>query len=200
MEMEGGTTFHFIDASPAEALEVAKEAAGDQDVRLGGGATTIRDFLTARLVDHMHVVVAPILLGRGVRLWDGLESHVHPRAWLTPMTARGSTAAIGVGVQDAHLGDLVDRKVVRGGRCADRVGRRGVVDAEDGPLVVADVGVHPGDPELGVATDDTLGVDGERAAVGEHARDDVPGHAVQHPPGGSGAHRENPLGEAAHLG
>jgi dihydrofolate reductase len=71
--MEGGTTFHFIDASPAEALETAREAAGGQDVRLGGGATTIRDFLAAGLVDYMHIVVVPILLGRGVRLWDGVE-------------------------------------------------------------------------------------------------------------------------------
>ena len=69
----GGTTFHFVDASPAEALETAREAAGGQDVRLGGGPTVIRDFLAAGLVDHMHTVVVPILLGRGVRLWDGLE-------------------------------------------------------------------------------------------------------------------------------
>jgi dihydrofolate reductase len=73
IEMEGGTTFHFIDASPAEALETAREAAGGKDVRLGGGATMIRDFLAAGLVDHMHTVVVPIVLGRGVRLWDGLE-------------------------------------------------------------------------------------------------------------------------------
>ena len=73
IEMEGGTTFHFIDASPAEALETAREAAGGKDVRLGGGPTLIREFLAAGLVDHMHVVVVPILLGRGVRLWDGLE-------------------------------------------------------------------------------------------------------------------------------
>jgi len=73
IEMEGGTTFHFIDASPAETLETARKAAGGRDVRLGGGATTIRDFLAAGLVDHMHVVVVPILLGRGVRLWDGVE-------------------------------------------------------------------------------------------------------------------------------
>ena len=71
IEMEGGTTFHFLDASPAEALEAAREAAGGDDVRIGGGATMIRDFLAAGLVDHMHVVVVPILLGRGVRLWDG---------------------------------------------------------------------------------------------------------------------------------
>jgi dihydrofolate reductase len=71
--MEGGTTFHFIDASPAEALEAAREVAGGQDVRIGGGATVIREFLAAGLVDHMHTVMVPILLGRGVSLWDGLE-------------------------------------------------------------------------------------------------------------------------------
>src|SRR5262245_7130140 len=74
IEMEGGTTFHFLDATPAEALETAREAAGGQDIRLGGGPSVVRDFLAARLVDHMHVVQVPILLGRGVRLWDGLES------------------------------------------------------------------------------------------------------------------------------
>jgi dihydrofolate reductase len=73
MEMEGGTTFHFLDVPPAEALETAREAAGGQDVRIGGGPTVIRDFLAAGLIDHMHVTVVPILLGRGVRLWDTLE-------------------------------------------------------------------------------------------------------------------------------
>ena len=73
IEMEGGTTYHFLDASPAEALETARAAAGGQDVRIGGGATVIREFLAAGLIDHMHIVVVPILLGRGVRLWDGLE-------------------------------------------------------------------------------------------------------------------------------
>jgi dihydrofolate reductase len=71
--MEGGTTFHFIDASPAEALEMASTAADGRDTRLGGGPTVIRDFLAAGLVDHAHIVVVPILLGRGVRVWDGLE-------------------------------------------------------------------------------------------------------------------------------
>jgi dihydrofolate reductase len=73
IEMESGTTFYFLDASPAEALQTAREAAGGLDVRIGGGATTIRDFVAAGLVDHLHVVVVPILLGRGVRLWDGME-------------------------------------------------------------------------------------------------------------------------------
>ncbi|MGK5685165.1 dihydrofolate reductase family protein [Actinoplanes sp. URMC 104] len=73
LEMEGGTTFRFLDASPAEALEAAREAAQGKDVRIGGGPTVVRDFLAARLVDHAHIAVVPILLGRGVRLWDGLE-------------------------------------------------------------------------------------------------------------------------------
>jgi dihydrofolate reductase len=73
VEMEGGTTFHFIDATPEEALRQAREAAGGLDVRIGGGPTTVREFLAADLVDHMHVVVVPIILGRGERLWDGLE-------------------------------------------------------------------------------------------------------------------------------
>src|SRR5207247_1642528 len=74
IEMEGGTTFHFLDTSPAKALETARDAASGQDVRIGGGPTTIREFVAAGLVDHMHIVVVPILLGRGVRLWDGLET------------------------------------------------------------------------------------------------------------------------------
>jgi dihydrofolate reductase len=73
IEMEGGTTFHFINASPAEAVEAARKAAGGKDIRLGGGPTMLREFIKAGVVDHMHIVVAPILLGRGVRLWDGLE-------------------------------------------------------------------------------------------------------------------------------
>ena len=77
LEMDGGTTFHFLDASPAEALRQAREAAGGQDVRIGGGVSVIRDFLAARLIDHLHIAVVPILLGRGVRLWDGLERLEH---------------------------------------------------------------------------------------------------------------------------
>jgi dihydrofolate reductase len=73
IEMGGGTTFHFINASPAEAVEMARKAAGGKDIRLGGGPTMLREFIKAGVVDHMHFVVAPIVLGRGVRLWDGLE-------------------------------------------------------------------------------------------------------------------------------
>ncbi len=77
IEMEGDTVFHFVDASPQEALILAQEAAGGLDVRIGGGPTVVRDFLAADLIDMMHVVVVPILLGRGVRLWDGLEGIEH---------------------------------------------------------------------------------------------------------------------------
>ena len=73
LEMEGGTTFHFLDATPQEALRQAREAAGGLDVRIGGGPETVRRFLAADLIDHLHVVVVPIVLGRGERLWDGLE-------------------------------------------------------------------------------------------------------------------------------
>ncbi|WP_104168085.1 dihydrofolate reductase family protein [Arthrobacter sp. SX1312] len=73
LEMDGGTTFHFVDAKPASALEQARDLAGGLDVRIGGGAITVRQFLEADLIDHLHVVVVPIVLGRGERLWDGLE-------------------------------------------------------------------------------------------------------------------------------
>ena len=73
IEMEGGTTFHFLDTSPADALSQARAAAGDLDVRIGGGATTIREFLAASLIDHLHIVVVPFLLGHGAYLWEGLE-------------------------------------------------------------------------------------------------------------------------------
>jgi dihydrofolate reductase len=73
IEMEGGTVFHFIDATPEEALAAAREAAGGLDVRIGGGVRTLRDYLAAGLVDVAHIVQVPILLGRGERLWDGLE-------------------------------------------------------------------------------------------------------------------------------
>jgi dihydrofolate reductase len=71
--MQGGTTFHFIDATPEDALNRAREAAGDLDVRIGGGVSTVRQFLAAGLIDHMHIVIVPILLGRGEHLWQGLE-------------------------------------------------------------------------------------------------------------------------------
>jgi dihydrofolate reductase len=71
--MEGGTTYHFLDASPADSLAVAREAAGGLDVRIGGGPSTVREFLEADLIDYLDVVIVPVVVGRGIRLWDGLE-------------------------------------------------------------------------------------------------------------------------------
>ncbi len=73
LEMAGGTVFHFIEASPREALDRATSVAGGRDVRIGGGPTVVRDYLKAGLVDRLHVAVTPILLGRGIRLWDDLR-------------------------------------------------------------------------------------------------------------------------------
>lgn len=73
IEMAGGTTFHFLSAAPQEALERARAVADGKDIRIGGGPTVVRDYLKAGLVDQLHVAVAPILLGRGIRLWDDLR-------------------------------------------------------------------------------------------------------------------------------
>ena len=73
LEMEGGTTFHFVQTSPEEILVRAREAAGHLDVRIGGGVSVVRQYLAAGLVDRLHVGIAPILLGRGERLWEDLR-------------------------------------------------------------------------------------------------------------------------------
>jgi dihydrofolate reductase len=87
IEMAGGTIFHFLSATPADALQRALGAAGGKDVRIGGGPTVVRDFLKAGLVDRLHVAIAPILLGRGIRLWDdlrGLEASCTVKAETAP--------------------------------------------------------------------------------------------------------------------
>jgi dihydrofolate reductase len=66
----GDTTFHFVDASPQDALAQAFAAADGKDVRIGGGVETVREFLDADLIDQMHCAVVPVELGRGERLWD----------------------------------------------------------------------------------------------------------------------------------
>ncbi len=71
--MKGGTTFHFRNLAIEDVLAEATEAAGGLDVRIGGGYGTARDFLRAGLVDELHLMVAPIFLGRGHRLWDDLR-------------------------------------------------------------------------------------------------------------------------------
>lgn len=73
LEMEGGTTFHFITGGIHEALEKAKAAAQGKDVRIGGGVSVIRQYLQAGLIDELHLAVTPVLLGKGEALWSGID-------------------------------------------------------------------------------------------------------------------------------
>jgi len=71
--MEGGTTFHFVTDGIHSALEQAKAAAGGKDVRVGGGVSTVRQYLQERLIDEMHLAISPVLLGSGEHLFAGLD-------------------------------------------------------------------------------------------------------------------------------
>ncbi|HEV2751877.1 MAG TPA: dihydrofolate reductase family protein [Gemmatimonadales bacterium] len=73
IEMEGGTVFHFVTDGIREALQRATAAAAGNDVQLGGGVSTIRQYLEARLIDELHVAVAPVLLGSGEHLFHDLD-------------------------------------------------------------------------------------------------------------------------------
>jgi len=73
LEMKGGTVFHFVTGGIHEALRFARAAAGEQDIRVGGGVDTIRQYLRERLIDEMHFAMAPVLLGSGERLFDGVD-------------------------------------------------------------------------------------------------------------------------------
>jgi dihydrofolate reductase len=73
--MEGGTTFHFVTGGIEEALDRAKQAAGNRDVKIGGGVSTVRQYLRAGLIDSLHIASAPVLLGQGESLFHGLDLH-----------------------------------------------------------------------------------------------------------------------------
>jgi dihydrofolate reductase len=73
IQMEGNTTFHFITGGIHEALDQAREAANGKDVRIGGGPNTIQQYLRAKLIDEMHFAIAPVLLGNGERLFEGVN-------------------------------------------------------------------------------------------------------------------------------
>ena len=73
IEMEGNTTFQFITGGMREALDRAREAAAGRDVRIGGGASTIQQYLREGLIDELHIAIAPVLLGRGERLFEGVD-------------------------------------------------------------------------------------------------------------------------------
>jgi len=71
--MEGGTIFHFVTGGIEEALKLAKQAAGDKDVKIGGGVSTVRQYLQAGLIDSLHLALAPVVLGQGEALFSGLD-------------------------------------------------------------------------------------------------------------------------------
>ena len=73
LSMRGGTVFHFVTDGIEAALARARAAAGERDVRVGGGASTIRQYVRAGLVDELHLAIAPVLLGRGEPLFHGLD-------------------------------------------------------------------------------------------------------------------------------
>jgi len=73
LEMQGGTTFHFVTGGIHEALERAKEAAAGKDIRIGGGVSTVRQYLQAGLIDEMHIAISPVLLGQGEALFAGID-------------------------------------------------------------------------------------------------------------------------------
>jgi dihydrofolate reductase len=73
LAMEGGTTFHFVTEGPESALEQAKEAADGKDVRIGGGVSVIRQYMTAGRIDELHLALSPVLLGEGEHLFTGID-------------------------------------------------------------------------------------------------------------------------------
>src|SRR5579863_7939815 len=75
LPMQGGTTFHFVTEGIHAALERARESAGGKDVRVGGGVSTIRQFMSERLIDELHLAISPVLLGRGEALFERMDWH-----------------------------------------------------------------------------------------------------------------------------
>ena len=73
VEMEGGTTFYFVTDGIHAALERARDAAGARDVKIGGGVSTVRQYLQAGLIDELHFALSPVLLGRGEAMFEGLD-------------------------------------------------------------------------------------------------------------------------------
>ncbi|WP_235868080.1 dihydrofolate reductase family protein [Rhodococcus qingshengii] len=91
--MKGDTTFHFRSAAIEDVLTEATEAADDLDMRVGGGYRTARNFLHAGLIDDLHLLTAPIFLGRGHRLWDDLRGFEHTHTITTEITESGTIHA-----------------------------------------------------------------------------------------------------------
>ena len=90
LTMAGGTVFHFVTDGIASALQQARAAAGGRDVRVGGGVSTVRQYLQAGLIDDLHLAVSPVLLGAGEPLWQGLD--MHALGYETDKTVAGERA------------------------------------------------------------------------------------------------------------
>jgi dihydrofolate reductase len=93
--MEGGTTFHFVTEGIHAALDRARDAAGERDVKIGGGVSTVRQYLHAGLIDELHFVHSPVLLGRGEALFEGMD-----------------LPALGYGVMESAATDLATHVVL----------------------------------------------------------------------------------------
>lgn len=91
LAMKGGTTFHFVTGGIHEALDRAKAAAGGRDVRIGGGASTVRQYLQAGLIDDLHLAVRPVLMGQGEHLWSGLDLHALGYECTAPVAGERAT-------------------------------------------------------------------------------------------------------------
>ncbi len=97
IEMEGGTTFHFVTEGPDVALARAREAAGDRNVSVAGGVSTTRHYLNSGAIEELHLIIAPVVVGAGERLWDGLTAKLEP-----------------VGARPTRFATHMDYRVVKG--------------------------------------------------------------------------------------
>lgn len=93
IEFDNGTRFEFVQTDIADVVRQATELAGDADVRVGGGVSTVRSALAAGLVDRLHVAVRPVVLGRGTRLWDDLP-HLHAEYTVTSEVAESGVVHV----------------------------------------------------------------------------------------------------------
>jgi dihydrofolate reductase len=119
IEMEGGTTFHFVTEGPEAALERAREVAGSRDINIGGGASTAQQYLRLGLVDEMEIHVVPAILGAGERLLENLDG---PPSYLKPLEVLSSPRAAHFHFVCARgeitREDFLERRAVLGGRAA----------------------------------------------------------------------------------
>lgn len=94
VEMKGDTTFHFVTGGIEAALERAREAAAGRDVRIGGGPNVIQQYLRRGLIDELHVAIAPVLLGSGERLFEGVNLRESGYQWIRSISSEKATHVV----------------------------------------------------------------------------------------------------------